>query len=296
MSERTKIELCGPLTVEVAGRRIETVLPSRQGRLLFAFLVLHRERPVRRDELVAAIWPEQPPADADGALKTLLSRLRRVLGPGILEGRTELCLRLSPEATVDVETAAAAVAKGRAALAAGDPRGACATARAAADITSRGLLPGLDAEWIEQRRRELADLELEALEIIAAAGTVLGGADLSPALRAARTLAERAPFRESGHHLWMEALAQRGDVAEALHVYERLRQRLRDELGTAPSHELAALHERMLRSDPQPGDMARPSGSPAGPPVDAVGAGRGEEWDLPLPAPLAGACHGPFVG
>jgi hypothetical protein len=56
----TRIQLCGRFVARIEGRRIEHELPSRQGRLLFAFLTLHRERPVRRDELVEALWQGDP--------------------------------------------------------------------------------------------------------------------------------------------------------------------------------------------------------------------------------------------
>lgn len=46
---------------------------------------------------------------------------------------------------------------------------------------------------------------------------------------------DAALFRESGHLLLMRALAARGNVAEALAAYERLRILLCDELGVAPS-------------------------------------------------------------
>ena len=45
----------------------------------------------------------------------------------------------------------------------------------------------------------------------------------------------------------MEALARRGNLAEALRAYERLRVLLRDELGIAPSPDLQDLHRRLLR-------------------------------------------------
>ena len=45
----------------------------------------------------------------------------------------------------------------------------------------------------------------------------------------------------------MEILAARGNAAEALLVYEALRERLRDELGAAPAPELRALQEQLLR-------------------------------------------------
>jgi DNA-binding SARP family transcriptional activator len=45
----------------------------------------------------------------------------------------------------------------------------------------------------------------------------------------------------------MEILTARGNSAEALRIYELLRQRLRDELGAAPAPELRELQERLLR-------------------------------------------------
>src|SRR6185503_9372981 len=61
---------------------------------------------------------------------------------------------------------------------------------------------------------------------------------------------ERAPYRESAHGLVMEALAAQGNVAEALLVYDRLVNALRDDLGTTPAPALAALHERLLVDGP----------------------------------------------
>ena len=51
--------------MELAGERREAHLRGRQGRLAFAYLVLHRARPVRRDELIEALWAHEgaPPSD-----------------------------------------------------------------------------------------------------------------------------------------------------------------------------------------------------------------------------------------
>ena len=59
-------------------------------------------------------------------------------------------------------------------------------------------------------------------------------------------LTELAPYRETGHRILLEALEQRGNLAEALRAYERLRVLLRDELGIAPSPTLQAVHRRLL--------------------------------------------------
>ena len=100
----TRIHLCGRLIVELSGRRLEESLRGRQGRLLLAYLTLNRDRPVRRDELAEALWSGKgaPPA-YESLLAPPLSRLRKTLGAGVLEGRSELQLILPDDAWVDWE-------------------------------------------------------------------------------------------------------------------------------------------------------------------------------------------------
>ena len=116
-----RIRLCGRLEVELGGERVEHRLPGRQGPLVVAVLAVNRERPVSRDELIGALWPDRPPADPDEALSALLSKVRQALGRDVLTGRRELTLALPADAEIDVEQAHAAAARARAALAAGDP-------------------------------------------------------------------------------------------------------------------------------------------------------------------------------
>lgn len=242
----TRIKLCGQLALELDGRRVEQDLPGRQGRHVFAYLAARRERPVSRDELIEALWPADPPADPDEALSALLSKVRRALGRGVIEGRQELTLVLPSGASIDLEEALRAGERADAALARSQWRSAWDEANAALAVASEGFLTGHDAPWVEDRRREVEELRLHALECAAAAGAALGGAELAAGERAARTLIDAAPFRESGHRFLMSALAAGGNVAEALRVYEDLRVLLRDELGTAPGAAVQALHERLL--------------------------------------------------
>jgi DNA-binding SARP family transcriptional activator len=84
------------------------------------------------------------------------------------------------------------------------------------------------------------------LELVARASLELGGSELATAERAARTLVERAPYRETGYRALMEALAAAENSAEALRVYEELRCRLRDDLGATPGQATQALHRKLL--------------------------------------------------
>jgi DNA-binding SARP family transcriptional activator/tetratricopeptide (TPR) repeat protein len=240
----TTVRLCGPLSVELSGR--EAVMPGRQGRLAFAYLVVNRRRAVGRDELIDLLWPERLPADPGEALSALLSRVRRAVGADVLTGRRELELVLPAEAWVDLEAALSAAERADSALAAADLEGAWSAAGTCVEIARGGFLAGDEAPWAHDRRRDVHELRLRALEARAAAGIGLGGNRLADAERAAREAIEAAPFRETGHRLLMAALAARGNVAEALRAYECLRVLLRDELGTAPGADVQALHRRLL--------------------------------------------------
>lgn len=235
---------------------------------LLAALALAVPQAVRRDELIDVLWPETLPSDAGAILSTLLSRLRRVLGADAIEGRAEL--RLVLPIRVDVELARELVIFGRAALEDGRWADADAVGAEAAEKLAGGFLPGVTGSWVDRRREEVRGLEADALEIMVE-GRLRGGGD---AETAARRLIELAPYRESGHRARMEALARRGNVAEALLAYEDVRRLLRDDLGIDPSPGLREIHRLLV------------SGEAA---VEPPSSRR-----LPLPSALRD--DGPFVG
>lgn len=230
------MQLCGRLVVELDGRRVEEELPGRQGRILLAFLVTNRLRTVVRDELIDALWP----SGRDGGLAPLLSKLRRVVP---LDGFKPVVEDL----WVDVEAASAALHRAESALALGKPDEAWAPSQVAMFVCGRPFLPGDDAPWIDEERRRLGEFHLRALEAYAAATLGVGGTELAAAVRVGRKLVHLEPYRESGYRILMDALDREGNCAEALVVYEVLREKLREELGITPSEPTQALHRRLLR-------------------------------------------------
>jgi pentatricopeptide repeat protein len=246
---RTTIRLCGRFVFEIDGVDLAERVPSGQSRSVLNYLLANRDRAPDRAELIDVIWPQQPPKDPQGDLRPILSRLRRALAPAELEGRDRLRLLLPEPASIDVEAAGAAVEAARAA-AGGEEWDAVRTAATRArELLAGGFLAGQEADWIEARRRELDELDLEALELTAQCGLALGGAGLRDAERSAKALIARSPYREGAYRILMEALAADGNPAEALRVYEQLRTVLRDELGTNPSPGLQALHGELLAGE-----------------------------------------------
>jgi DNA-binding SARP family transcriptional activator len=244
----SRIQLCGRLAVELAGRDVTAAVPPGHGRLLFCFLVVHRARAVPRDELKDALWDGEPPAGADNALSALLSRLRRALGDGVLQGRGELRLELPANAWIDLEAAEESIHRAESAVARRDWAGAWGPSLVALLVSRRGFLPSEDSGWIRDRRRRLDELRISALECYADVALGLGGPELATGERAARELVAAAPYREHGHALLMSLLTARGNPAEALRVYEALRERLREDLGATPAPALREMQARLLRT------------------------------------------------
>ena len=106
----TRIQLCGPTVIEMAGQRVDGPLPGRQGRVLFAYLVLE----IGTGSPVATNWPRRCgpsscPAASETAVNALLSKLRKAIGQDVIDGRSSVRLRWTTAAWVDVEVAEAAV-------------------------------------------------------------------------------------------------------------------------------------------------------------------------------------------
>jgi DNA-binding SARP family transcriptional activator len=240
-----RVQICGTLAIERDGQRLDGLLPGRQGRLLFTYLVVNRHRRVPRDEVAEALWREPEPAAVDARLNPLVSKLRKVFGADTVDGRSTLRLCL-PDAWVDLEAAVEAIHRAESSVAQQDWTRAWGPALTALFAAERGFLPGEDASWIDEVRHGLADLHLRALECYAAAGLGLGGTELAAAVRAGRQLTRLAPLRESGYRYLMRALAAEDNLAEALGVYGQLSECLRDQLGVSPSPATRDLYERLL--------------------------------------------------
>jgi DNA-binding SARP family transcriptional activator len=242
----TRIQLCGRLVVQLEGERVEDSLPGAKGRLLFAYLVLNRARRLSRDQLLIAVYGDDASPEQSSSLSVLLSKLRAVVGPMVLAGRSEIELVLAPDTFVDVEAAFEGVHRAESHAAHGEWAEAWGPAGVAYHVASRPLLQGHDLPWLDDWRRRLDDVRLRGLECLAAARLGLGGPTLTQAEACARQLIELTPYRETGHRILMETLERQGNAAEALRAYERLRVVLRDELGVEPSDEVQRVYRRLL--------------------------------------------------
>ena len=259
-----RVFLSGRVAVETDGVVIdEARFPGRQGRLMFAYLVAEQGRPVPRDELAEALWGDRPPATWDKALSVIVSKVRSLLTSRGVDGQRALtgafgCYRLElPEGSwVDVIVAAGARKEAEEALEVGDLETAKAAAALAESLVRQPFLPGDDGAWVEAKRRELAEVRVRALDVLADASLLSN--DLVGASRWADQAIALEPFRESSYRRLMEAHVAAGNRAEALRVYERCRRLLAEELGTYPSPETEAIYRALLDTPPTAAEPTSP--------------------------------------
>jgi DNA-binding SARP family transcriptional activator len=183
---RLRVYVCGRLAVEFGPVVVpEAAFPARQGRRLWAFLVLHRQQPVGRADLAEAVWGDAVPDAWDVGLNALASRLRRSLRP-LADPCPRLALRgeegryalvVPPDTFVDYERAREALHRADVLMRRGELGAALGEARVATEIAARGFLGGEDGDWVEGQRRLLAEVRRHALEYTVEAELARGHPD-----------------------------------------------------------------------------------------------------------------------
>jgi predicted ATPase/DNA-binding SARP family transcriptional activator len=272
----------GDAVLAVAGARL---------RGLVVRLALAGGRAVEQSVLIDAIWPEDPPADPAHALQALVSRLRRILGAASDVTQVAGGYRLDVD-DVDALRFEQLVAAGRDRLRASDPNGAAAVLGEAVALWNDrpGVEPAVVVLVAPAAATRLAHASIEAVIDLAVAELSLGRADAA-ATRLAVLLAEH-PVNERAAALLMDALAAQGRQAEALALYERVRETLADVLGTGPGAALRERHLSVLRAE-QPAPAIAQTNLPA--PLTSF-IGRGDDLarvDTLLAAGRLVTVHGP---
>lgn len=222
-------------------------------RALLARLALDAGRPVAAETLVDDLWGRHPPADVGGALQSLVSRLRKALGPAAaleLSGGGYV-LRIEPD-DVDVHRFERLAAQGGRELTARRYADAAALlTRALAEFSGPPLADVTSAPFAAEIVTRLSERRLVVLEDRAAAQLQLG--QHAEVVAELEEVGERYPLRERLAALRLRALAALGRRSEAFDLYERVRATLADELGVDPSAELREAHLALLRDErPEP--------------------------------------------
>jgi DNA-binding SARP family transcriptional activator/tetratricopeptide (TPR) repeat protein len=250
-----QFEVLGPLRAWREGSALD--LGPLQQRVVLAVLLLQQGRPIAREQVISAIWGEDPPARAVNLVQRHVSGLRRVLGPG--EPGMERPLQLVwtdagyqltlPEGALDLEVFESELGRSRAARDAGDRRGAAEALHSALALWRGPFCHGLSSPLLDAQRDRLAESRISMLEERVGLDLALG--HYSDVVAELRGLVAEHPLRERLHGLLMLALYRAGRQADALAVFRDARRLLQEELGVEPGAPLQRLHQQILSAAPE---------------------------------------------
>lgn len=249
MDEAVRFELLGPLRALRAGAELP-LGPPRQ-RAVLAVLLLQEGRPMSYQALVDAVWGAEPPAHIRNLVQKYVSGIRRALsgGPGPHLAWTGSGYRLDGATVDDLAERRALVRAALTAREAGDLRGSARLAAEAEAMWRGEFAEGLAGPYLAAERRRWAEKRLTVLEA-RLEGELWLGRYHECVHELIRQVAAH-PLRERLVELLMLALYRSGRSSDALLAYEEARRRIADEIGSDPGPALRALHQRMLRQDPE---------------------------------------------
>ena len=256
-----RIGLLGELEVR-GDDGAERAITGAKLRALVALLALHAGRPVATDQLVEALWGDDPPPAVRNGLQGLVSKLRRSLGgtDAVTMRGGSYALAVEPD-DVDVHRFERLVGEARAAVDGGDLAVAL-RALAEAEALWRGdaLADFAYEEFASATIHRLTELRLGAVEERLSIELSLG--HHHAVVAELEALVSSSPLRERPRGLLMLALYRAGRQADALRVFQEGRTILADELGLDPGPELRQLEAAILAHDPAldpPGTGALPA-------------------------------------
>ncbi len=259
-----EIKVLGATHAVIDSRKVD--LGPRKQRAIIALLALRHGTPVPIDEIIEALWENQPPGTPQSLVHTYIARLRQVMEPDTPARRrtnvighsgTGYQLRLPPDA-VDVSRFHSHADHGLQLLASGAAGEAYGLLRRAlgewpASLTTdlESLLPG--CEDVTLLRGKWTTV---AMAYVRAGLTSKGAVAVLPT---AERLAQVDPLNEAAQALYLETQRRAGHGASALSHYDRIRTRLQAELGVEPGHELRRVHRQLVAAG-----GSRVPGPPAG--------------------------------
>lgn len=241
-----RVTVLGPILVD--GRSGTLVEPGgRLARSLVVLLALAGGRAVAASALIDELWEDAPPLGAKAALQTLVSRVRAVAAPGLIDSSAAgYRLAIGPD-ELDLLVAASAADAATTAIRSDDPTTAEVTARSALLLWRGEPGAGIDGTLADALGQRASRLHDELRRVHAQSRLALG--DGAAVIADLEGLVSAAPLDDAAHLMLFNAYAQSGRRTDAMQLFARHRRALQDELGADPASALVAAHTALLQED-----------------------------------------------
>ncbi|MEV6978088.1 BTAD domain-containing putative transcriptional regulator [Kitasatospora sp. NPDC093806] len=302
---RPRLLILGPLSLQ----RGQTPVPltSPMLRRLLGLLALKHPEPSTQQEITDTLWPSGPPSSHQSLVHTYVSQVRQLLEPGgpptgppltVVRTPTGYLLEAARQ-QIDLGHFDELLAHATRVHRAPDPGAAYEPLTQALRWWRGPVLADADPV-LRQHPAAVAANERRVKAVLLHADTALQLRRPEEAVPVLWDMVNTEPLHEGLHARLILSLASCGEQAAALKVFGRLRDRLDEELGIAPSAEVREAHLRVLRQQlplaqrpyrPGPADRTTLTG-----PLTAPLSGPlSSPLTNPLTHPLNGSLTGPLT-
>lgn len=236
-----EVDALGPFECRVDGRPLLSIEWQTEKSRELLLLLLTREQPLRRDEIISALWPDIGGKRGTNHFHITLHRLRRALHPEcVLEAggkyfpnpaATFVCDAVSFRRSYELAEAAGSTADSVSALE------SCVT------LYGGPFAAEIESEWADQLRLELEERFLRSCSQLGS--LLMAQARYVDAARVLERLLASDPYNEDGCGLLMEALLAQNDREGASRVYRQYARLLEQDLGEHPGTAIQKLYRRV---------------------------------------------------
>ena len=258
---RVAVNCFGGFALYVDGTRVDGWRAGKT-RTLLQYLITHHDRPVPRETLIAALWPNPDAAAAGTSLKVAVHALRQTLArldppPGVPCAAAvsvqahEAGYQLSaPDLWLDVEAFERDCVLGRRLESQGRQEDALAMFARAAGLYRGDFLADVWDDWAVFRREGLKDQYLFAVARLADAALATG--DYEDCITRCQQLLSHDRCREDTYRTLMVCHARLGQPDRVRRWYELCARTLHAELGVELEAGTLRLYQRLIQANGRP--------------------------------------------
>lgn len=213
------------------------------------FFLLETGRPVRKDSIIVALWPDQDGEQIDSTVRTTIYYLRKALGESTLRfqsGLYSLNLLQPADRSIwyDVQVFNEHYSAAKKALADEDDDTAAAAFRKMLHVYNGDYVQSFYNDWCIPRRNELRQQHMDAHHQLAL--IAWRRKDWGDSLQHWQRLLVIDACHEAAHYGIMRCYLQQGKREQALRQFQSCSQILREELQAAPKASLQKLYQSII--------------------------------------------------
>ncbi len=228
-----------------------------QAKMLLKAIISRGSRKISKDCIIEDLWPEVAPATGEKRFKVALYRLRKSLEPSMYKEFGSSYIHLADNlisldddlCMVDVDHFTSYIIEGNTNEKAGEYRKTVASLQKAIELYNDDFLPqDLYSDWMEPKRTELKIQYIDTLlrlgEIYENRGAVY------KAISCYKKVIEVDSLFEEAYQRLMLLYSQKGKTNQALQLYEKLQQTLKNEIQSEPEPVTKKLYQEIIPNLP----------------------------------------------